>query len=285
MLDNVVSTHHKPTANTSIIPATSISPQPHKLAAFRSFFTRALTIPSKHEYIQQEVKHIFYIAEQHGFSQAQITQLWHQAQNHFNTKLTPILSHTYIGTLSYIPGTSERLTRWLHRKGYRIASTPGRNLFQQVRSDKPPPPPPTLQAGVYCIPIQLPDGTTTSYIGSTIRCLKLRISEHQRACRDRNVFSVLAQSFMAGGRPIWTDSNILGHARNSTLLRWKEAIYIHTNQPINQPSLLLNHTILRATNLMASRLPLQPSDNNPSDATHGLPRLPVDELSRNPCPG
>jgi len=30
---------HKPTANTSIIPATSISPRPHKLAAFRSFFT------------------------------------------------------------------------------------------------------------------------------------------------------------------------------------------------------------------------------------------------------
>src|SRR5215813_13103424 len=79
--------------------------------------------------------------------------------------------------------------------------------------------------------------------------------------------------------------DILGHARNSTLLRWKEAIYIHTNKPINQPSLLLNHTILRATNLLASRLPLQPPDNNPSDATHSHPHLPVDELSHNPCPG
>src|SRR5215813_10705082 len=69
-----------------------------------------------------------------------------------------------------------------------------------------------------------------------------------------------------------------------TLLCWKEAIYIHTNKPINQPSLLLNHTILRATNLLASRLPLQPPDNNPSDATHGLPRLPVDGLSHNTCP-
>src|SRR5215813_1138388 len=49
--------YHKPTANTSIIPATSMSTQTHKLAAFRSFFSRAIVCSSKPQYLNQEVRH------------------------------------------------------------------------------------------------------------------------------------------------------------------------------------------------------------------------------------
>ena len=236
--------YHKPTANTSIIPATSMSARSHKLAAFRSFFTRALTIPSKPKYIHKEVKHIFSVAEQHGFPKVQISRLWRLVQNQPHTQLIPDHSLIFLGSLSYMSGTSERLTRWLHRKGYRIACSPNPNIFQSVRSDKPPPPPPFMQAGVYCIPILLPDGQSTSYIGSTIRCLQQRITEHQKACRDRNVYSVLAQATMAGGQLIWNQAAIIGHARNTSLLRWKEAVCIHANRPINRPSLLLDSMIL-----------------------------------------
>ena len=146
--------YHKPTANTSIIPSTSMSSRPHKLAAFKSFFTRALTIPSKPEYTHKEVQHIFSIAEQHGFNKTQISHLWYQAKNKLHTQLIPDHSPTFIGSLSYIPGTSERISHWLHRKGYRIATIPGTNIFQSVRSDKPPAS--LLQDGIYSIPILLP---------------------------------------------------------------------------------------------------------------------------------
>ena len=239
---------HKPTSNTSIIPASSMSSRPHKLAAFKSFFHRALSIPSKPEYVEKEVTHIFQIAEQHGFQKEHIARIWQHIKNQTPSQLAHVHSNfPFLGSLSYIPGTSERIIRWLHRKGYRIITTPCTNLFQSLRTDKPAPPSCLRRSGVYCIPVRLPDRTSSSYIGSTIRCLEQRISEHRRSCRDRNIYSALAQSTMSGGSPLWSEATILGQARNTSLLRWKEALFIHARHTINQPSLQLNPTILRAT--------------------------------------
>src|SRR5215813_3983136 len=93
--------YHKPTANTSIIPATSMSCRPHKLAAFRSFFARALTIPFKPEYVRHAIQHIFSVAEQHGYSRTLISHLWHQAQNKLHTQLDPDISLSFLGSLTY----------------------------------------------------------------------------------------------------------------------------------------------------------------------------------------
>src|SRR5262245_29427328 len=60
--------YHKPSANTSIILATSMTIDFHKIAAFKSFFSHALIIPSKSEYTQLEVQHIFNIVECHGYN-------------------------------------------------------------------------------------------------------------------------------------------------------------------------------------------------------------------------
>src|SRR5215813_9690400 len=242
--------YHKPTANTSIIPATSMPIRAHKLAAFRSFFSRALTISSKPQYLNQEVRHIFDIGKQHGFPLERISHIWHQTKNKPNTQLSPAHSHfPFLGSLTYIPGVSERLSHWLHRRGYRVATTPCCNIHQTVRSHKPPEPPHQLQNGVYSIPILLPDGSTTAYIGSTIRRLDQRLQEHIRSCRDRNVYSALGLSYISGGKPDWPAASIIGHAKHTSLLRWKEALLIHTSHTINQPSLQINPTISQATGL------------------------------------
>jgi len=144
------------------------------------------------------------------------------------------------------------ISRWLYRKGFRIATSPCPNIHQATRSDKLLPPPPLQQSGVYCIPIILADGTTSSYIGSTIRCLDLRLREHLKACREWNVYSVLAQTTMSGGQPIWKDATIVGTARNTSLLRWKEALFIHSHHTVNQPSVQLNSTLIQATGIKYS---------------------------------
>ena len=240
--------YHKPTANTSIIPANSMTIQPHIFAAFKSFFSQALSISSKPEYIQREVQHIFSIAESHGFQKEPISRIWHHINNTPHTQLLPTHSHfPCLGTVSYIPGISERISRWLFRKGFKIATSPGANVHQIARSDKPPPPPPLQQSGVYTIPILLADGTSSSYIGSTIRSLDIRLREHLKACQERNIYSALAQTTMAGGRPIWKEASILGTARNAPLLRWKEALFIYSHNTINQPSIQLNSDIIHAT--------------------------------------
>jgi len=96
------------------------------------------------------------------------------------------------------------------------------------------------------------DGSTSAYIGSTIRCLDIRIKEHLRSCRDRNIYSALALSTISGNQPIWEAASIIGHAKHTSLLRWKEALFIHSNPTINQPSMQLNPTILHATGLQQS---------------------------------
>ena len=182
--------------------------------------------------------------------------MWQHIKQQTNSQLLPIHSHfPFVGSLSYIPGTSERITRWLHRKGFRVITTPCTNLFQSLRTDKPIPTSCLRQSGIYCIPVSLPDGSSSSYIGSTIRCLEQRIKEHQRSCRDRNVYSALAQSTMAGGSPLWNEASILGNARSTAILRWKEALFICAQQTINSPSLQLNSTIIRATGFLDSIQP------------------------------
>ena len=141
-----------------------------------------------------------------------------------------------------------------------------------VRTDKPPPTSYLHQNGVYHIPISLPDGTSTAYIGSTIRSLEQRILEHQRSCRDRNFYSALAHSTMSGGMPLWSEASILGQARTTTLLRWKEALFIHLHHTINQPSLLLNPTLIQATGLGTNTQPpdLPPVNTSRSTGTSNL---------------
>jgi len=247
--------YHKPTANTAIIPATSMTIRPQKLAAFKTFFARALSISSKPEYMHREIQHIFNIAKNHGFQKEQIARIWHHTKNTLQTQLSPTHAlFPFLGSVTYVPGISERISRWLFRKGFRIATSPCPNIHQATRSDKPLPPPPLQQSGVYCIPIILADGTTSSYIGSTIRCLDIRLREHLKACSERNVYSVLAQTTMSGGQPIWKDATIIGTARNTSLLRWKEALFIHSHHTVNQPSVQLNSTLIQATGIKSLSL-------------------------------
>ena len=164
---------------------------------------------------------------------------------------------------------SKRLSRWLHRKGFRIATIPGHNIHQTVRSDKPPAPPPLQQCGVYSIPVTMQDGSLSAYIGSTVRRLDQRLQEHLRACRDRNIYSVLALSCMSGCQPQWQGISILGHAKQPSLLRWKEALFIYSKPAINHPSLQLNSTILRATGLKPGSSTAPPTSvSSPGKITH-----------------
>jgi len=59
---------------------------------------------------------------------------------------------------------------------------------------------------------------------------------------------------MAGGSPLWNEAFILGHARSTALLRWKEALFICAQQT-NSPSLQLDSTIIRATGFLSSIQP------------------------------
>src|SRR5215813_10147249 len=82
------------------------------------------------------------------------------------------------------------------------------------------------------------------------------------------------------GSPLWDEAFILGQARSTHLLRWKEALFIHARQTINQPSLQLNSSIITATGFhttiqttvnLHSSTTFQQASNHASNNLHFIP--------------
>ena len=91
--------------------------------------------------------------------------------------------------LPYIKGTTDRLSKTLRRRGFKVLFTPPNSIKKMVDSLKDPVDPKYFK-GVYSIPCSC----NKAYIGETGRSIETRMKEHMADLRhDRHKRSALAE--------------------------------------------------------------------------------------------
>ena len=155
----------------------SCQPLQHKLGVIRTLKHRAETIVTRKEDLEAEIDHIKKALSISGYPE----WTWNQA----NTTSRPAQKErnpdapTKKGsvTLPYIPGLTEKLCRYMRKKGIQCHVKPHTKLRNLLVHPKDPTPPEDRCSLVYLLECGDCDA---KYVGETQRKLGVRAKEHQR---------------------------------------------------------------------------------------------------------
>ena len=175
------SIYRKPTTTTQVIPFDSSSPLTHKLAAFRSFFNRLVSISLNTTDYTKELNTIFFIAETNKFPFHIINSLYKKIRkSHVTSNSTSLSSYSSNNikyfSLPYISKISDKIAHHIKTQFPQIGisfSTSNSKLksFICVAKDKLDP-----QKSHSIYKLTCPCGKF--YIGRTIRNFETRCKKH-----------------------------------------------------------------------------------------------------------
>lgn len=168
----------KPTCTDITIPATSNHHHRYKLSAFYHLAHRLFNVPMSQENFQKEVKHIIHLADVNGFTREEVDRVVarverkHLLNEGGSRQVAPDqwCSLPFLGPISNVVG--KILKRDGIRVSYKSGTTLGRFLCNSKdKSDLGD------SSGVYRLECGI---CSASYVGRTLRKLKVRCKEHLR---------------------------------------------------------------------------------------------------------
>lgn len=175
--------YRKPTYTDVTIPESSCHPFQHKLAAYRSFIHRLMSVPLSQDNYNKELSVIYYIAESNGYNRNMIDGIIKgKRRNMVRSLLYPLpleRPQKYVGSLTYLGSVSDRVSKTLARNEIRVAFKTNNSLRQlcngkdRLEDHK--------KSGVYKL---VCDECNGIYVGQTGRNFQTRYKEHLAAYRN-----------------------------------------------------------------------------------------------------
>lgn len=175
--------YRKPTHTDTTIPATSCHPLQQKLAAFRSYVHRLMSVPLSADNYVKELNIIYQIAISNGYSKQIIDSLIKNKQNKRVRSLLyacpPEHVHKYVGSLTYVGPISDKIANILRKNKIYVTFRTDQNVRHlcngkdRLENSK--------KSGVYKLICNDCDGV---YVGQTGRNFDIRFKEHIAAYRN-----------------------------------------------------------------------------------------------------
>lgn len=173
----------KPTHTDTIIPASSCHPLQQKLASFRSYVHRLMSVPLSTDNYIKELNIIYQIAISNGYSKQIIDNLIVNNQNKRVRSLLyacpPELINKYVGSLTYLGPISDKIANILRKNNIFITFRTDQNVRHlcngkdSLENSK--------KSGVYKL---LCNDCNGVYVGQTGRNFEIRYKEHVAAHRN-----------------------------------------------------------------------------------------------------
>lgn len=184
--------YRKPTYTDVTIPVSSCHPIQHKLAAYRSFVHRLMSVPLSQDNYNRELNIIYHMAKRNGYNRSMIDGLIKgKRRNIVRSLLYPVQQdkpQKYLGSLTYLGAISDKVSKILFRNEIRVAYKTNNSLRQicngkdKLENNK--------KAGIYKL---ICDECNAVYIGQTGRNFQTRYKEHMAAytnnCPERSHFA------------------------------------------------------------------------------------------------
>lgn len=175
--------YRKPTHTDIAIPSTSLHPLQHKLAAFRSYVHRLLSIPLSKDNYNKELRTIYQIAVTNGYDEKMVDNLIIKKQRKVVRSLLyahpPDKINKYVSSLTYIGPLSYKISNILRKHGVHVAFRTNQTVRRlcngkdRLENSK--------KSGVYSL---VCDECNGIYIGQTGRNFNTRYKEHVAAYRN-----------------------------------------------------------------------------------------------------
>ena len=176
-----------------------------------------------------ELKNIENILHQNGFQEHHIKKAILNLNNNTNKENTPNPETTNI-TLPYIKGTTDRISRILHKHNYRISFKPHQTIKDQLQNPKQKIP--LEHQGVYSIPCK---DCPEKYVGQTNRRISARVREHELSIINKQITSALFQHHHHTGHNIdFENTRTIAKLTHYGVRLQREAIEIYRHGAINQ---------------------------------------------------
>jgi hypothetical protein len=224
-----LSIYRKPTYIDITIHASSNHPYDHKIAAFKYYINRMLTMPLTEQATQQEWEKILQMAYNNGFTE----RIVHKLRNKLSTRmrqttLTTQTQHTQQyntkwTTFTYHSPAIRKITNLFKHTNLKIALRPSNTIYQQLsqKSDLVNP------SGIY----QLKCNTCKRlYIGQPGRPITTRYKEHIRYIKNNNPTSAYATHILNNRHEFGPTDEILKLlipcTKGSRMNCW-ESLFIH----------------------------------------------------------
>lgn len=169
--------YRKPTHTDRYLHKDSNHHPRQKMSVIKTLAHRAKTI-CEPQHLQDELAHLNTAFQANGFSSQEIKRALHPrkpAPTNQDVENPPPLGKAF---LPYIYGITDRIGRLLETYNIKPIFKPTtqlRDLHRSVKDSRDP----LSSAGVYRIPCSC----GSVYVGTTLRSIKTRISEHERNCR------------------------------------------------------------------------------------------------------
>lgn len=177
--------YRKPTQTDIAIPSSSCHPIQHKLAAFRSYIHRLMTVPLSRDSYVKELNVIYQIAIANGYNKQLVDSLIAKKQRNNVRSLLYAgpreLINKYLGCLTYMGPISDKIANILRKNNLYVAFRTNQNIRHlcngkdKIETDK--------KSGVYKLNC---DNCNGVYVGQTGRNFVTRYKEHISAVRNNH---------------------------------------------------------------------------------------------------
>ena len=179
----------KPTTTNTTINYFSKHPQEHKLAAYRYYIERMLTLSPNKEHQHKEWITILKSAQSNNFPRNILIRLRQQRITR-TTPLTESKINTKWMTFTYISPQIRKITNLFKHTNVRISFKCNNKITQFLKPNTNNNIPTYNKCGIYKLTCNT---CKLGYVGQTSRSLKLRFQEHVRYIRNNNPQSAYAQ--------------------------------------------------------------------------------------------
>jgi hypothetical protein len=234
--------YRKPTHTDRYLDFSSNNPIEHKRAVAATLFHRALTVPTKENDKETEVKHVKTALLMNGypkkFLRNQLSRVTKKVQSHPQPDTEPSNRRALGFTvLPYIRGVTERVKRVLTKANIQVAVSSRNTLRHKLDRLKDPIEQDKERCVVYKIPCAECDSV---YVGQTSVARKTRVAQHEADYRHkRKQKSELIEHHLQTGHAVnFSQALTLHHEDDYRKRIWKESweIAVHRPAVLNQKS-------------------------------------------------
>lgn len=178
--------YRKDSFTDAIIPNDSYNPEIHKMASFRSWIHRAISVPMTKHDLNEELNFIKQIGINNGFCIKKINKIisnkiYRQNMNEIFPSVIDIVVKPYI-SVPYVQNLSNKISNTFSKFGINVAFKSNPNLGNYLFNSKPK----TdimKKSGVYSLSCSQCNAT---YVGQTGRSFHIRYCEHIRPNSNTN---------------------------------------------------------------------------------------------------
>jgi hypothetical protein len=224
--------YRKPTAIDTNINFFSNHPLQHKLAAYRFFINRMVSLPLNSAQRQKECNNIKQITHNNNIPIHLLTKLRHNIQQKLNHPCPPTTPNldTKWATFTYTSPHVGKLAYMLKNTNVKVAFKSNNTIAQLTKppTTTTPDPTPYDKSGIYSLTCNT---CKQAYMGQTSQSLKLWYQEHIRYINNNDPQSAYAQHILYSQHkygPIDKTMTLLKPFSNTSLLLPYEQYYIHS---------------------------------------------------------